>query len=150
MPGAVIALGPWTVEYHQEWEPEEGLVPDEGWRFIDAAGHGHFCKSGKWPTLKLDTSTVYCDEHDDDEEISRLLCPHCGEEVRPSMVDQSLTGRRKPGPIRMRITHRTNSATRVFEVYGDDAKAVLENPVEELPRITAELQPVSITREFGA
>jgi hypothetical protein len=76
------------------WEREEvpvatmhpTQVPDPDWRFIDKAGHGHFWKKDKLPTLKwvVTGKTWVGDEYDGYEiELGEYQCKNCGEAVEP-------------------------------------------------------------------
>ena len=66
-------------------------VPDEKWRFVDAAGHGHFWETGEektfWlPTLEwVVTGTEWVGEGSDAEEIKvgEYRCKTCGEVIEP-------------------------------------------------------------------
>ncbi len=136
-----MRLGPWDIEYEQEVIQERGMGADERWRFIDAAGHGHFCQDGKWPTLRLVTENLWCEEHGEDEATTHHVCPHCGEIIRPGMIDLSLLGRPRLGPISMTIRHSAQGVTRTFHLGDEDARAVLSNPVDELLRRSANVVP---------
>lgn len=61
-----------------------GPKPDPAWRFIDAAGHGHFYSDTlpHYPTLFEITETIH-DEDGDWEAHVRWQCLHCGEEITP-------------------------------------------------------------------
>ena len=61
-------------------------VPDEEWRFVDKAGHGHFWRGKKVPTCKLVvTGTTWIgDEYDGEEvEIKEWQCRLCKEIIEP-------------------------------------------------------------------
>lgn len=65
--------------------------PDPDWRFIDAAGHGHFHSNG-YPTLKEVTEPCFdADSGDQWDRHVRFECPHCGEVIVP--------GRRAAAPV---------------------------------------------------
>lgn len=60
--------------------------PDQEWRHVDRAGHGHFWKGSKTPTLeRVVTGTTWVgDEYDGEEfEVAELRCRLCGEVVEP-------------------------------------------------------------------
>lgn len=69
--------------------PKEERVPehwvaDEGWRFVDGQGHGHFYDEGfdtHYPTLVREHRD--CDVHDDCEGEVYWVCKLCGEVVGP-------------------------------------------------------------------
>lgn len=71
-------------------------VPDPDWRYIDKAGHGHFWKGKKLPTLKqvvVGTQWVG-DEYDGDEyDIKEWWCKLCSEPIEPGMREET------PAPI---------------------------------------------------
>ncbi len=144
-----MVLGPWTVTYTQELIQETGMVPDEKWRFIDKAGHGHFADGKKYPTLRLVREREWCEVHEDMEDVEHFECPHCGETVSPKWIDQSILGRSRLGPISMTITHRSEGITREFHLGDEDARAVLNNPIEEIPKRTANVAPTTTTYEGG-
>ncbi len=143
---ATQVFGPWTVKYEQEVTEPTGMAPDVHWRFIDDAGHGHFCSAdGKYPTLRLVTEPVWCDEHDEAEDRTHWVCPHCGEIITPREIDQSILGRPILGPISMTIIHADGGMIREYHLGDEDARAVLANPIEEIPRRTANATHVSTT-----
>lgn len=67
--------------------------PDEGWSFVDAAGHFHawYERKDPWPTLRKRIEVVPCTfaEHDHDCEganITHWHCLICDEEIEPRMI----------------------------------------------------------------
>jgi hypothetical protein len=60
------------------------LVPDQAWRHVDAAGHGHFWSGKELPTLEwVITGTEWAgDERDGEEvEVGEYRCRLCDDEV---------------------------------------------------------------------
>jgi len=64
-------------------------VPDEAWRFTDAAGHGHYYRGG-YPTLKEVWYLGWCgrcrDTHDEGEILDHYECAECGEDISPAVT----------------------------------------------------------------
>lgn len=61
-------------------------VPDEKWRYVDKAGHGHFWKDGELPTLKwvITGKGWVGDEYDGSEyDIGEYRCKLCEETIKP-------------------------------------------------------------------
>lgn len=57
--------------------------PDPEWRFVDAAGHGHFRSDDGYPTLEW--VTLPCTMgHDDCDAEGSYRCLLCDEEIRPA------------------------------------------------------------------
>lgn len=76
-----------------------GQERDPNWRYVDAAGHGHFYDKG-YPTLSEVTETmVDPDDGDEWQAHVRWECPHCGEVIkpasRPSMGDSTVPGMKR-------------------------------------------------------
>jgi len=62
------------------WAPE----PVPQWKYVDAAGHGHFREAAGYPTLREITETmVDPDDGDEWQAHVRWECPHCGEHIVP-------------------------------------------------------------------
>lgn len=139
-PTATTRLGPWTIDAQQEYiEVEVGPQPDKNWKFIDAAGHGHFWKDG-YPTLKVVEFDCYCTAVEDEHTDTRLECPHCGEVIKPGTTSSFGDRRMERGDLRVTLTHADG---REYRLSGRAAKDVLADPIEAIPRITAALAPTS-------
>lgn len=59
-----------------------GREHDPAWRYLDAAGHGHFYEPG-YPTLREITQLVADEWGEEWQEHVRWECPHCGEHIVP-------------------------------------------------------------------
>lgn len=77
------------------WGPDA----DPDWKYVDAAGHGHFRTKAGYPTLKEITEPFT--DPDDGETWDRHIrweCPHCGEHIVPgtllAQVSRSFPGQR--------------------------------------------------------
>lgn len=87
-----ISYPSFTLKYEREDIPVHTLspskIPDEEWRYIDKAGHGHFWKGKKLPTLKeVVTGTTWVgDEYESHEvELTEHRCLLCDEVIKPGM-----------------------------------------------------------------
>ena len=96
MPETYRAVLPsdWVFELHQDrieiLSLDAPSVPDLDWRYVDAAGHGHFyAEDGSLPTLDLRAEPrVYDDGYGgvDEWESTIWVCPECDEHVVPARM----------------------------------------------------------------
>lgn len=144
-PTMVQRFGPWTVTAEQEYIDvlDDSPKPDKVWRFIDAAGHGHFWKDG-YPTLELTMVPCYCGDDDDEHTVDEYVCPHCREVIRPGLI-HPLRGAMRPmkGRLNVTLTFEDDRSKREYLLSEEDGRAVLNDPVEAIPRVTADATPSS-------
>lgn len=144
---STLALGPWKVEVDQEMitlPPDPRPVPDESWRFMDAARHGHFWRGGSYPTLEWVQLPCTMGHDDDCDSEGFYRCPHCDEAISPGMKPGSLFSQSIAGPIQVTATYTGSRETRMYVLRGPDAEAVMTDPVEALPRVTSGMQPTQV------
>ena len=146
-PKTTMYLGPWTIEAEQEIIEilDDSPQPDKGWRFIDANGHAHFWQDG-YPTLKSVEVECYCSAVEEDHTVPQLECPHCGEVIVPNRRAPGVLDRRiEKGQLWVTLTYSTGDVTKEYQLSEQDGRAVMSDPVEAIPRVTAGLQPSSVS-----
>jgi hypothetical protein len=146
MSEVVVHLGPWTVTRETERIPVMSDLPsaDKEWRFIDAAGHGHFWRDG-YPTLRTVEADCYCDAVHEDHTISHFECPHCAEVIEPGTIPPSPFPTYINGLTHVTLTYDDGRERREYVLISEaDAAALLDDPVSAIPRITAEQGPISV------
>lgn len=100
-------------------------VPDEEWRYVDKAGHGHFWKGKKVPTCKLVvTGTTWVgDEYEAEEiEIKEWKCKLCYEIIEPGYRMQ-LAPTHVPGPTWVTIVINDETFVITPEQYASSVEA---------------------------
>lgn len=80
-----------TLSVEREVIPVSYLTDiDADWRYTDAHGHRHHCEyeaADHYPTLRRVVYEMYwCDDCEDEHELSRLECRQCGEVITPGMT----------------------------------------------------------------
>ena len=63
-------------------------VPDERWRLVDAAGHGHFWQGNDLPTLDWIVTGKGGYPDGTEYDIGEHRCKLCGQTVEPGMKDE--------------------------------------------------------------
>ena len=146
-----LQLGPWEITRETEQIPVMSNLPtrDEQWRFIDAAGHGHFWQDG-YPTLKTVEVECYCSAVDEEHTVSHFECPHCGEVIEPGTKPPSPFPTYINGPTRVSLIHDDGRVRSEYLITSQaDAEALAADPVSTIARISAEQQPVNVEWRSG-
>lgn len=115
-------------------------VPDEEWRFVDKAGHGHFWKlfSKKPSTIPtcvlVVTGTEWVgDEYEAEEiEIKEWKCKLCTEIIKPG-YRQELAPTHVPGPTWVTVTINDETFVLTPEQYAWSVDA-WRDALRDLPR----------------
>lgn len=102
----------------------EITVPDEKWRFIDKAGHGHFWKLFSKKPSTIPTCELIVvgtrwvgDEYDAEEiDVKEWQCRTCGETIEPGYRKER-PPTHVPGPTWVKITMEGHEYTLTPEQY---------------------------------
>jgi hypothetical protein len=79
-------FGELTIEVEQVDVTSALPRADQQWRYMDRTGHEHHWDNG-YPTLAtVVDETYWCDDCDDEHQISHLECPQCHETITPATV----------------------------------------------------------------
>jgi hypothetical protein len=86
-----LTVGPWTIEVCREMHEvySNSPTPAKDWRFIDAAGHGHFWQDG-YPTLRWASVPCTMGHGDDCDAEGWWECRLCAEHISPGMKPPSM------------------------------------------------------------
>lgn len=97
-----------TIEAHTQQIRVETNVPeaDPEWRFVDAAGHGHFrATNGGYPTLRYveDTPEGFGPDGEEYGPEGHMECTTCGEHIQPGMKPPDPFPRYIAGPTEYNV-----------------------------------------------
>lgn len=140
-------IGPWTIDVEQEMIEvrSEALVRDERWTFIDAAGHGHFAGEDDYPTLRWVALPCTMGHGEDCDGEGHYECPLCSQKIMPGLRPPAALVNLVPGRLYMKLIFDDGRSRREYALPTEaDAKAIMNDPIEAIPRITATLQPHTV------
>lgn len=137
----IVAIWPgFEAVFENEGRWVEAGMPerDPDWKFVDAAGHGHFyAADGSLPTLKWNQQSCTMGHGEDCDAEGTWHCGLCGEEIQPG------TRPAKPiyvaGRSRITCTVQYGHTSTVYAVPKEAWTAFMNRGTESLLRLASEL-----------